>query len=186
MILKGYAVDNILRDIKKGSVFIYPTDTIYGIGCNAKLDDAVDKIRQLKKRPKQPFSIIAPSREWIVKNCETNLRAKKWINKLPGAYTLILKLKEDSSVSKLVNPGINTVGVRIPDHWFTHVVKEAKTPIITTSVNRHGENYMTELDDLDKDFKNNVDYIFFDGTIKGTPSTIVDLTKEKIEVKKRK
>ena len=86
--------DMYLDKIGKGSLFVYPTDTIYGIGCNAMDDKAVKKIRAIKKRFFMPYSIIAPSKVWIRENCEVNPVVEQWLEKLPGQLTLILKLKE--------------------------------------------------------------------------------------------
>ncbi len=177
--------DSLLRELRLGKIFIYPTDTIYGIGCNALNEDSIKKIRQLKERYHQPFSVIAPSKEWIKDNCYISKKQLQWLNKLPGAYTFILKLKNKLAVSNYVNSGMETIGVRIPKHWFTEFVQETAVPIITTSVNKTGEQYMTSLEDLDPDIKKGVDYIFFDKPIIGKPSTIVDFTKKRIEVKKR-
>ena len=65
--------------IDEGAVFIYPTDTIYGIGCSALNDSAVKKLRRIKKRPRMAFSIIAPSKEWIYENCEVSEDDEAWI-----------------------------------------------------------------------------------------------------------
>ncbi len=162
--------------IKKGAIFIYPTDTIYGIGCLATDTKAVKKIRTIKKRPKAPFSVIVPSKEWIYKNCLVNEKAEEWIKKLPGPYTLILKLKNKKAVSEEVNKNIGTIGVRIPKHWFTKYVEEAGLVLITTSVNVSGEDYMTSLEDLDDRIRTKTDFLIYDGEISGRPSTIVDLT----------
>ena len=60
----------IIKAIKSGAIFIYPTDTVYGIGCNAKLKESVARIRKIKKQFSRPFSVIAPSMDWIAKNLE--------------------------------------------------------------------------------------------------------------------
>jgi len=176
---------NSFRFIKeiKNKVFIYPTDTIYGIGCDATNDELVKKIRQLKNS-KQPFSIIPPSVEWIFENCEKDPRLKNWIKKLPGPYTFILKLKNPEAVSKETTNKKNTIGIRIPDHWFTKVVQMMEKPVITTSANKTGENFMKSAEDLNNEIKEKVDYIIDEGEINGKPSTLVHFEKE-IEVKKR-
>lgn len=158
-------------------VFIYPTDTIYGIGCNALNREAVKKIREIKQRKKNPFSVIAPSKEWIDENCIVNENAKDWVKRLPGPYTLILKTKKQC-VAKNVVPGLDTLGVRIPDHWFSNFVHEIGMPIITTSVNKSSEDFMTSLDDLDEEIKSMVDLIVYEGQKKGKPSRIIDLTDQ--------
>jgi len=168
---------------EKNVVFIYPTDTIYGIGCNATNKEAVENIRRIKQRDESPFSVIAPTKEWIDENCVINNNAKEWIKRLPGPYTLILKRKTDC-VAENVAPNLNTLGVRIPDHWFSDFVNEANMPILTTSVNKSKSDFMTSLEDLDDEIKSKVDFIIYDGEIKGTPSKIIDLTDE-IEVTER-
>ena len=112
----------------------------------------------------------------------------KWLEKLPGAYTLILKLKNEKKqtlFSKEVNNGKNTIGVRIPSHWISEFVKELGFPIITTSANVSGEKNMTSLDDVDENIAGNVDFILFEGEKRGKPSKIVDLSVEKVKIIER-
>ncbi len=168
--------DSIIESIKDGIIFIYPTDTIYGIGCNAQISKSVRKIRMLKGRATNPFSVIAPSVEWIKENCVVTKEAEEWLEKLPGPYTLILRLKNPKSVAKEVNPGLNTLGVRIPNHWISKIVAEAEVPIVTTSVNRSNEAYMTSLEDLDPSIKKGIDFVLYEGEKEGKPSKIVDLS----------
>lgn len=171
----------IAERIQNGAVFIYPTDTIYGIGCNALDKKAVDKVRKLKERPTNPFSILVPSKEWISENCEMTKEAKEWLNKLPGPYTLVLKLKNKNAIAKSVNQGEETIGLRIPQHWFNSIVYELRFPIVTTSANRSGRPFMTSIDDLDSTIKDGVDFIIYEGEKKGRPSKIVNLVEEKIK-----
>ncbi len=173
----------ILEVIKNGTIFIHPTDTIYGLGCNATSDEAVEMLREIKGRPKTPFSVIAPSKEWIRKNCVINKEAEKWLDKLPGPYTLILKSK--GGVAKNVAPGLDTIGVRIPRHWFSDLVRELNIPIVTTSANKVGEDFMTSLENLDDEIKNKIEFIIYEDEKNGRPSTIVDLTEKKAKIKER-
>ncbi|MBI2651395.1 threonylcarbamoyl-AMP synthase [Candidatus Woesearchaeota archaeon] len=161
--------------IENAPIFVYPTDTIYGIGCNALNKKAVAKIRKIKQRSKNPFSVIAPSKEWLYENCIVNKNAEEWVNKLPGPYTLIFKKKKEP-VAKNVAPGLDTLGVRIPAHWFSKFAEEIEIPIVTTSVNKSGTDFMTSLEDLDSEIKSAVSFIIYEGIKKGSPSKIVDLT----------
>jgi L-threonylcarbamoyladenylate synthase len=176
--------ERILR-ILENSIFIYPTDTIYGLGCNALREDLVEKIRLIKQRPEQPFSVIAPSKAWIYKNCNVSRQGSKWVKKLPGPYTLIMNLKNPNAVAENVNNNLPTVGVRIPKHWFTEIVSELNIPIVTTSANITGGNFMTSLDDLDEEIKRKVEYAIYEGPKKGKPSELIDLTKIRIQRKGR-
>jgi L-threonylcarbamoyladenylate synthase len=176
----------LLLKIKHGAVFIYPTDTIYGIGGNALKQETVHKIREAKDRYTRPFSVIAPSVEWIKENCELPEGAQVWLNKLPGPYTLILKLKNKDALDIDVNSGMETVGVRIPDHWCKDVAAELNMPIITTSANVTTKEFMTSSKDLDINIRNKTDFMIDEGELKGHPSTLIDLTKEKVDIKERK
>jgi len=165
----------VIDSIINGAVFIYPTDTIYGIGCDARDSKAVKKIRKLKGRVSNPFSVIAPSFDWIKENCIVTKESEEWLEKLPGAYTLIFKLKKADCVAKEVNPGLKTLGIRIPNHWIRKLVAEAEVPIVTTSVNRANEDYMTSLEDLEPSIKSGVDFVLYEGKKEGKPSKLVDL-----------
>ncbi|MGV8087076.1 MAG: Sua5/YciO/YrdC/YwlC family protein [Candidatus Woesearchaeota archaeon] len=178
----------LLKELPK-SIFVYPTDTIYGLGCSALDETLVAKIRKIKKSD-HPFSIIVPSKEWIYENCVVTEEAEEWIRKLPGPYTLLLKLKNKKAVAKNVHnydiKGDVVIGVRMPNSWFLAVAYTLKLPIITTGANVTGDNFMTSLDDLNATIRNNVDYLFYEGPKHGCPSTIVHLEGEKIILQSRK
>ncbi len=177
--------EEIAEYIRQGAIFIYPTDTIYGIGCNAEDEHAVEVLRSIKSRYDKPFSVIAPGQEWILKNCVVSKEAEEWLEKLPGPYTLIMLLKNKKCVAKNVNMGAETLGVRIPRHWISGFVKELGIPIVTTSVNLSGENYANSVDEMDVKIKNKVNFIIDEGEKQGKPSTLVHLDGE-IKVVERK
>lgn len=173
--------EEILNKIKNGAIFIYPTDTIYGIGCSALNKKSISKIRLIKGRNKKPFSIIVPSKTWIKDNCKVN---DKWLKKLPGKFTLIVKLER-----KILPKNVSfkdTVGVRIPKHWISKISNKLNVPIITTSVNKANKKYMTNLKNLDKDIKNKVEFILYGGPLNKEPSKIIDTIQNKIIKRCRK
>jgi len=174
--------NKVLETLKK-SVFIYPTDTIYGIGCDATNDKAVARVREIKGRETKPFSVITPSKEWIFDNCIVNKNAKEWLDKLPGAYTFIFKLKDKKTKAVAENVSLGeTIGVRIPEHWISEIAGKLKAPIVTTSVNSIGKPFMTSLDNLEESIKEKVDFIIYEGEKKGEPSRVVDLTGEEAKI----
>ena len=177
--------NKLLTDIKDKAVFIYPTDTIYGIGCNALNSKSVERIREAKKRPKAPFSIIAPSKEWIIRNCEVSSEAEEWLEKLPGPYTLILKLKNKNCVAPEVVSGADSMGIRIPKHWVSRIAAELEAPIVTTSVNEAGKVFMTSLENLDPQIRSKVDFIIDEGEKKGRPSNVVFLDDKEVTIRDR-
>lgn len=160
--------------ISQGKIFIYPTDTIYGLGCDATNEKAVEKIKQIKERDKdKPLSIIAPSVEWINKNCQVNLKLKKY---LPGPYTLILKKKNPEFLNHVC--ALNTIGVRIPNCDFTKQVQKAGKPFITTSVNLSGQPFAKNMTEIPEEIKNKVEVLVDVGELNGNPSILIIEGKE--------
>lgn len=174
-----------LNLISHGAVFIHPTDTIYGIGCDATNERAVCRVREIKERASMPFSVIAPSKNWIFENCEISAEGQKWLHRLPGPYTLIFQLKQIPTIASSVNLAGKTLGVRMPKHWFSNVVAELGFPVVTTSANLAGQSYMTSLGDLDEAVRRNVDFIIYEGEKRGRPSTIVRLFEKEVKVVER-
>lgn len=175
--------EEFTKKILSGAVFIHPTDTIYGLGCNALDEKAVERIRKIKERTDNPFSVWAPSLKWIKDNCVVDKKAEEWLKKLPGPYTLVLKLKNKKAVAKAVIPNTDNLGVRIPEHWFSKVVESLNLPIVTTSVNKAGQAFMTRLEDLEAQILGKVDFMIYEGEKQARPSKIIDLVKG--EVKER-
>ncbi len=177
--------ERFMKLIKDGAVFVYPTDTIYGIGCDATNEKAVRRIREAKQRDSKPFSVIVPSKSWIMDNCEVPGDRKGWLDKLPGPYTIILRLKKKSAVSASVFLGAGNLGIRMSDHWFNDIVAELCVPVVSTSANLTGEPYMTSIDNLNERIKEKVDFVVYEGKKEARPSTIVDLSGKDVLIKER-
>lgn len=157
------------EEILAGKIFIYPTDTIYGIGCDALNQVCVEKIRVIKNRDSKPFSVIAPSFDWIKENFEFDYDIKQF---LPGPYTLLLK-KKNKEFLKWISDN-DRVGIRIPDHSFTSEIQKARVPFVTTSVNISGKPFLLNLEDLDPSIEREVDYIIIsDKELSGKPSILI-------------
>lgn len=166
---------DFIEDIKNGAIFIYPTDTIYGLGCDATNPESVKLIKKIKYKEKdKPMSVIAPSVAWIKENCIVD---DALLDKyLPGPYTLILK-KKDPEFLKEVSAN-DSLGIRIPDSEFTELVEKTGRPFITTSVNFTGEPFAIKISDIPPAILDMVDIIIGVGTLDGRPSTLVVDGKE--------
>ena len=169
----------VFERIKAGDIFIHPSDTIYGLGCNATDEKAVKRIREIKQRPSAPLSIWVPSLEWIKNNCEISKETEKALKLLPGPYTIILKLKNVKAIAKgVVNN--QTVGIRYPNHWFSEFVKKLGFPIITTSVNLSGEPFMTDIKNINPQMERKIDFMIYEGKKEENPSKVINTTTGEI------
>lgn len=167
---------HIVESMVMGKIFIYPTDTIYGIGCNAMDSDVVKRVRAIKSSS-QPFSVIVPSKGWIKQYMVTK---GKFLNRLPGPYTLVYK-KRNPDFLNIVSDS-DSLGIRIPKHFFSELVCEAGIPFVTTSVNVSGQQHVTNVDEIPETIKNSVDFIVDAGQLNDNPSRIIDLTSDQPKI----
>ena len=139
-------------------VIIFPTDTVYGIGTPIFDIEGIERIYEIKKRPKdKPLACLCADLEQINSIAYLNDKAIKLINKfLPGPLTLILKAKEEV-IDKI---GYKTIGVRIPNSEIALNILKENGPMLTTSVNESGSVPLNEYDDIKKDYNELVDYIY--------------------------
>ncbi len=171
----------IANRLKKEEIIIYPTETIYGIGGNALINNVHKKIVAIKKRNKNKnFIWLFKDINMIKKYVITNDLEEKLIKKyLPGALTIILK----SKIS-----GIETIGVRISPHPFLkHLFEFIDFPIISTSANISNQKYEHDFEKILDEFKDKIDIFIKDNAIKNTnydiqPSTIVKVVNNKIVI----
>jgi tRNA threonylcarbamoyl adenosine modification protein (Sua5/YciO/YrdC/YwlC family) len=163
----------VIVAILEGRVFLYPTDTVYGLGCDASNPVAVRRIREIKTTG-HPFSVIAPSKKWI----RENLRVTRagYLRRLPGPYTLIFRMKKNTVCEQV---SMRTLGVRIPRHPFTGVVQEAGIPFVTTSANMSGETPVWSTHGVPSGIERNVEVAIHDDILNNPPSRVIDLSRKK-------
>ncbi len=168
-----------MEALRDGELIIYPTDTIYGIGCDMKNSKALEKLNQLKNRPtNKPFSFICNDMSEAAHYARISNAAHRVMKRfLPGPYTFVLPT--GSGVPKKMASADRAVGIRIPNHPITlALAKEFGAPIITTSVNVSNEQPLNAIGDLSHMFTSAVAVIIDGGPLDNVPSTIIDFTED--------
>jgi len=170
-------IKKVVQILKDGGVIAYPTDTIYGIGCDIFNKKGIEKIYQIKKREKnKPMSFICADLSDISQYAIVSNYAYRIMRKcLPGPYTFILVAS--SKTPKKIMSKRKTVGIRIPDHKIClAIVTELGHPLITTSANISTEEELNNPDDIEDKLGSSLGLIIDEGPLISEPSTIVDLT----------
>jgi tRNA threonylcarbamoyl adenosine modification protein (Sua5/YciO/YrdC/YwlC family) len=167
-----------IETLKEGGVIIYPTDTIYGMGCDIFASAAIDRIVEFKKRdPNKPFSFICQSLAQISEFAFVPNWAYRLMNRtLPGPYTYILEARRSNIPKKMLGKR-NTAGVRIPDNKVCQILAEALgRPILTSSVNIAGGEPLMDPAHFPSELEHKVDMMASMGPLISDASTIVDAT----------
>jgi len=168
----------VVDKVVAGAVMVYPTDTIYGLGCDIFQTDSIRRIATIKKRDAdKPFSFVCESVAQISQFAFVSNWAYKLMNRLlPGPYTFILEARRTNIPKKMLGRR-NTVGVRVPDHPVCQrIVKLTGRPILSTSVNLAGGEPLTDPVMLPDEFSTRIDVIVSVGPLVSDPSTVIDLT----------
>lgn len=173
-------INTVIDCLRSGGVIIYPTDTIYGIGCDIYNTEAITRICRIKNidPKKAQFSFICSDLSHLsdyTKNVDTpTFRLLKAA--LPGPYTFILDASKE--VPKMLKTKKDTVGIRIPDNLICNtIVKELGHPIMSASLPMDGEvEYFTDPELMHDQFENLVDIVIDGGIGHLMPSTIIDCT----------
>ena len=165
--------------LKEGGVIAYPTDTIYGLGCDLYQKDAIRRIHHLKRHTKNKrLSIICADLKDISNYAYVPDYAYRIMRTLiPGPYTFILEATK--LVPKIMLTNQKTVGIRVPDNTIPlALVRELGHPIITTSVTKPDESLYNEPEEIDQMFGKAIDLVIDGGTIMAAHSSIIDLTDQ--------
>ena len=184
---EGRKIEKVVQSLKRGGLVIYPTDTIYGIGCDLYNKKAIEKLtRTIHVKPqKLNLSFICKDLSDIseyVRRMETPV-FKLLKKKLPGPFTFVLE--SSGKVPRILEVNKKTVGIRIPDHEITRmIVEQLGNPLITSSIKDEDPiiEYTTDPEEIYEDFKHLVDIVIDGGPGGNIPSTVVDCTADEFTI----
>jgi tRNA threonylcarbamoyl adenosine modification protein (Sua5/YciO/YrdC/YwlC family) len=180
-------IAQVVEVLRSGGIIIYPTDTIYGIGCDLMNRKAVERLCHVMdiKPQKLDLSFICNDLAHIteyVRRMDTSV-FKLLKKALPGPYTFILE--SSSKVPKITQTNKKTVGIRIPDHAIPRsIVAELGNPLITSSIKDDDKikAYTTDPEEIFEDFRHKVDLVIDGGPGNNVPSTVIDCTGPEITI----
>lgn len=180
-------IAQVVTCLRDGGVIIYPTDTVYGIGCDINRQRAVERVCKIKgiNPEKANFSFICSDLSHISDFTKPiNTSTYKLMKKaLPGPFTFILSA--NNNVPKLFSSKKKTVGIRVPDNLIClEIVKQLGNPIMSTSVHDDDEliGYTTDPELIHEKYKNLVDIVIAGGYGNNEASTVVDCSQDEFTI----
>lgn len=176
-------ISKVVDDLRNGAVICYPTDTVYGIGCDIYNQKAVKRIFQIKRRPRhKPFSFIcADLKDVNIYGHISNTAYRLMKKNLPGAYTFVLPATK--LVPKIMITKQKTVGIRVPDNNIClALVRELGNPILTTSAILEDSPPLSEAYEVEELLEKAVDLVIDGGFIFPNPSSIISLVGDQPEI----
>ena len=180
----------VAEALSGGGIIIYPTDTVYGVGCDIYENGSVGKIYRIKglKPEKSNLSILCYDLSQLsdfAKPIDTPLY-RVMRKALPGPFTFILKA--NSNVPKLFKSRKKTVGIRVPNNRICReIVKELGHPIVSTSIHSEDQviDYITDPEIIHEKYKSRVDMVIDGGFGGNTPSTVIDCSGGDFVIKRQ-
>jgi tRNA threonylcarbamoyl adenosine modification protein (Sua5/YciO/YrdC/YwlC family) len=177
---QGRLIKKTAETLNQGGIIVYPTDTVYGIGCDIFNKKAIDRIYQLKgKERKKPLSFIVPNLKDISTYAQVSDKSYRIMRRvLPGPYTFVLPATK-MVPKKIAEVNKKTVGIRVPDNITCQMLlAEFGNPIISTSANLSGEQILDNPDTIHDQLGKRIDLILDGGILGFEASTVVDLTAD--------
>lgn len=164
-----------------GGTVIYPTDTVYGLGCSIEDKNAIERIHLIKRqREDKPFSFVCSDLTHISEYAHVSNAAFRIMKRLiPGAFTFILPAARMKQLPRILVSRRKTVGIRVPDSPVALALVEALGhPVLSTSVTSHSGGILNDPSEIFREFRNSVGMILDAGPLSSEPSTVLDLTGE--------
>jgi L-threonylcarbamoyladenylate synthase len=169
--------------LRAGGVVVYPTDTVYGLGCDATNPAAVRRVFEIKGRPPdQPVPVLLADVREAFDLAEVGEGARRLMRRFwPGPLTLVLPSR--GVVAEMVTAGTGTVGLRVPDHPVPRaLVRACGFPLVGTSANSTGRPAPVSVPQVLSDLDGRVELVLDGGRLRGRPSTVVDCTGDRPRV----
>jgi tRNA threonylcarbamoyl adenosine modification protein (Sua5/YciO/YrdC/YwlC family) len=169
-------IRSVVDVLRRGGVVTYPTDTVYGIGCDIMNKKAIERVYLLKQRHKsKPFSFICSGLKNISNYAKVSNYAYKTMRRLlPGPYTFILE--GSKLVPKIMLTHRKTAGIRVPDNAIClALVEELGNPIITTSATRPDGSIIHDPSLIHDYYRSRIDMAIDGGSLTGDPSSVISL-----------
>ena len=177
----------VIECLNDGGIIIFPTDTIYAMGCDIFKSKAIDRVARIKgvKPEKANFSFLCHDLSHLSDFTKplNNDIFKLMKRTLPGPFTYILEA--NNNVPKILHRKKRTVGIRVPDNKIiTEIIRQLGNPVMSTSIRDEDEiiEYSTDPELIHEKFENLVDIVIDGGYGDNEPSTIIDCTGEEIEL----
>jgi len=177
--LNTQVVEQAVSVLQQGGLIIYPTDTVYGIGCDITRKSAIERIYRVKGMQKQkPLSFVCSNIKDISKYAKISTANYRDLRRyLPGPYTFILPGTREAPKALISKQ--KTVGIRIPDHPLTlEIVKALGNPIISTSVNISEQSFASDPQEFYEYYEDKVDLLLDSGPTWADLSSVIDMTND--------
>ena len=181
--IKGRHIQQAVDVLRSGGVIIYPTDTIYGLGCDITNKQAIERVQRIKGRDKKkPMSFVCADLTHISDYAKVSNYAHRILKRcLPGAYTFVLPATRETP--RVLQSKQKTIGLRIPNHPIPlALVSALGQPILSTSANRSEQEVITEPWMLENELGPQVDLILECGPLPVQASSVVSLIGDEAEV----
>lgn len=171
-------IENIITHLKRGNIILYPTDTVWGLGCDATNADAIDKLNALKKRGNEKNLICLVSDFKML---------QQYVEEIPEvAYDILKCAKKPTTIiyddpiriAENLVAADNTLGIRVArDPFLSKLLRKFKKPIVSTSANFSGQASPKSFKEISEDLKNKVDYVSTapNNSKKAIPSSIIKI-----------
>ncbi len=178
---QGRHIKRAVEILQNDGIIIYPTDTVYGIGCSIFSKKAIEKIYQIKNQdPSKPFSFICSDLSHIAEYAVVSNTAYRVMKHLiPGPYTFILPASRLKQLPKSLISKRKTVGIRVPNNIVSQmIIRELGHPVLSASVTDQSGNVLQDPEIIKNQYENKVDLILDSGMQVSDLSTIIDFTEE--------
>lgn len=178
---QGRHIQRAVEVLNDGGVIIYPTDTVYGIGCSIFDKKAIERIYQIKRQDRlKPFSFVCSDLSHISEYAKVSNPAYRLMKHLiPGPYTFVLPASRLKQLPKSMISKRKSVGIRVPANTIClAIVRELGHPILSASATDRNESVMNNPEVIKELYEKEVDLILDGGIVRSEPSTVLDMTDE--------